>query len=103
MLYAIVVVLKRIAGVVGRVDIDAVNPPGELLLKRLEREQVVAVNEDVVEGVAVRYTRLRVIGLVRIFQEDARFKARTIILANLCEFEALLAVAHDARRCSFFC
>ena len=90
MLNAVIVVLKGVAGVVRRVDEDALHLPRELLLQRLEREQVVAVDEDVVEDVPVRDTRLGVIGLFRVFQKDARLQARAFVLAYPCEFEALL-------------
>ena len=54
MLQSVVVVLERTAGVVRWVDVDALDLPRELLLQRLQREQVVSLDQAVVEDVVVR-------------------------------------------------
>ena len=103
MLDTIVIVLESAAGVVRRIDKNALHLAGKVLLKRLQRKKVVALNKDVVEDVVIGDARPRVIGLGGVLDEDARLKTWAVILANPCQFEALLAVVHDARRCSFFC
>ena len=51
MLEPVVVVLEGAAGIVRRVDVDALDLPGETLLQRLQRQQVVAEDQPVVEDV----------------------------------------------------
>ena len=51
---SIIVVRERRARVVRRIDIDALDLSGELLLQRLERKQVVAEDEPVIEDVVFR-------------------------------------------------
>jgi len=53
MLKTIVVMLERLLRVEGRVNVDALDPPRELLLQRLEGQEVVAEDEAVVEEVVV--------------------------------------------------
>ena len=49
MLYAIIVMFERAAGIVRRVDEDALDLAGELLFECFQREQIVAKNKFVVE------------------------------------------------------
>ena len=86
-LNAIVVVLECAPGVVRRVDVDALDLAGELLFQRLEREQVVAEDEPVVEEVVIRDAVLRVVGLLRVFEQDARLKPGPVLLPDPGEFE----------------
>jgi hypothetical protein len=72
MLNPVVVVFKGAAGVVRRVDEDALHLPCEVLLQGLEGEQVVAVDQDVVENVVVSGAGLGVVRLVRLLHQDAR-------------------------------
>ena len=52
MLNPVIVVLERTAGVVRRVNVDALDLAGELLFERFEGEQIVAEDEAVIEQVA---------------------------------------------------
>jgi hypothetical protein len=61
MLHAVVVVLERASGVVGRIDKDALDLPGKLLLDGFNREQVVSKDESIVEPVVGCDTSSRVI------------------------------------------
>jgi hypothetical protein len=53
MLDPIIVVSEGGAGVVRRVDVDALDLAGELLLKRLQRKQVVAEDQAVIEEIVI--------------------------------------------------
>ena len=61
MLNSIIIMRERAAGVVRRVNEDALNLAGELLLKSFQREQIVAKNKFVVENIVVSHAMLRVI------------------------------------------
>ena len=91
MLQSVIIMLERASRVVGRVDEDALHPPGELLFQRLESEQIVPADEPVVEEVPVRNPVLRVMGLVRLLQQDARLQLRPVLLADPGEFEVASA------------
>ncbi|MCY1245972.1 hypothetical protein D9M72_591660 [compost metagenome] len=86
MLQPIVVICECAAGVVRRVDEHAFHLAGELLLQRLQCQQVVPEDQPVVEDVAVRHAMLGVVRLIRVFEQDARFKLGTLFLADPCQF-----------------
>jgi hypothetical protein len=86
----VVVVLEGAAGVVGRIDEDAFHPAGELGFERLQREQVVAEDEPVVEDVVFGDSLRRVIGERSVLEQDARLELRSPVLAHPGEFELLL-------------
>ena len=48
---AIIVMLEGAAGVLRRVDVDALDLAGELLFERFEGEEIVAEDEAVIEQV----------------------------------------------------
>jgi hypothetical protein len=87
MLQSIVIMLKSTSRVVRRIDVNALHLPGELLFQRLESEQIVPADEPVVEEVPVRNPVLRVMGLVRLLQQDARLQLRPVLLADPGGFE----------------
>ena len=82
------------ASVVRRIDEDALHLASKLLLQRLEREQVVAKDEPVVEDVLLADTLLGVLALLRVFKQDARLQPRPVLLANPGQFQSLLALRH---------
>ena len=82
---------KSRAGVVGWVNIDALNLASELLFKRLEREQIVAKDELVVEKVVRLDAVRRVAGLGRIFQQNTRLKLGPVFLPNPRQFQFLFS------------
>ena len=95
MFKAIVIMRKSTTGVVRRVDVDALHLAGELLLKRLEGEEVVAVDEHVVEDIfAVAAARGGVVGFRGILHQHARLEARPLILAYPGEFKLLFLLLH---------
>ena len=53
MFHPVIVVFKGAAGIVGGIDIDALDLAGKVLFQRLEGKKVVAVNEHVVENIGV--------------------------------------------------
>src|ERR1039457_5450756 len=91
MLYSIIIMLKRTSGVVRWVNKNALDLAGKFLLKRFQREQVVAKNQLVVEKVVVRHAVLRVIRFRRVFQQNARLKLGSVLLPNPRQFQFLFA------------
>ncbi len=87
MFNSIIVMLKRAAGVVRWVNEDALNLAGELLLKRLQREQIVAKNKFVIEKVIVRDAMLRVMRFCRVFQQNTRLKLWSVLFPNPRQFQ----------------
>ena len=79
--------LGRAAGVVRRIDEDALDLPGELLLQRFEREKIVAEDEPVIELVVLRHPVRRVIRLCRVFEQDARLQPWPVFFPNPRQFE----------------
>ena len=61
MLHTVIILLERRAGVVRRVNVDALDLAGELLFERFKGEQIVAKDEPVIEQVIFRHPMLRVI------------------------------------------
>ncbi len=92
MLQAVVVVLEGAAGVVGRVDEDALHLARELGLQRLQRQQVVPEDQPVVEEVVVGHAVGGVVGARRVLPQDARLQARALLLAGPGQFETRFAV-----------
>jgi hypothetical protein len=70
MLNAVIIVLERLLCIEGRVDVDALDSTRELLLKRLEGQEVVAKDQPVVEEIIVGDPMSRVMRARRFFQED---------------------------------
>ena len=90
MLNTIIVLLKGTARIIRRVYKDTLNLPGELLLKGFEGEKVIAEDEAVIKKIMVSHAVRCVIGLLRIFEQDARLQPGPVLFANPCEFEFLL-------------
>ena len=86
MLKPVVVMGEGAAGVVRRVDENAFHLARKLRLQCLERQQVVTKDQSIVEDVVVRNAMLGVIGLLRVFQQDARLQPWTFFLADPGEF-----------------
>ena len=84
---AVVVVGEGGAGVVGRVDVDALHLAGELGFEGFEGEEVVAEDEAVVELVGGGHALRRGVAEGRIFEEDARLQLRPHVLPDPSEFE----------------
>jgi hypothetical protein len=82
MLDTIIVVLECLLCVERRVDIDALDLVGELLLQSLQGQEVVAEDQPVVEEVVVGDPVSRVVGARRLFQEDPGLQARPVLLAD---------------------
>lgn len=90
---------KWAASIVRRINVDALNLARELLLKYFEGKQVIAKNEPVVEQIVVGNAVWRMVGLLRILQQNPRLQLRPILLPNPREFK-LGFVCHDALYCS---
>ena len=68
MIKTIFIVGKGAAGVIGRVNADAFPLAGEFLLQCLQRQQVIAKDQPVLEDVAVRKSLRGVIRPLRVFE-----------------------------------
>ena len=70
---------------------------------RLQRQQVIAKDQPVIEDVALRHPILRVIAPQRVFQQNARLQLSPRILAYPGEFEFLFfAHALHTSHATFF-
>lgn len=87
MLHSVVVMHERASSVVRRVDEHTLHLARILRLQRLQRQQVVAEDQPVIEDVAIRYPMLRVITLRRVFQQNTRLQLGPIFLADPSKFE----------------
>ena len=68
----VIVVLKRTASVVWRINKDALDLAGELLFEGFEGEEVVTEDEAIVENVVVGDAVWGVVRLLGIFQQNTR-------------------------------
>jgi|688.fasta_scaffold741534_2 hypothetical protein len=89
MLDPVIIMFERAAGVVRRVNEDALDLAGELLFERFEGEQIVAEDKAVIEAVCVRDALLGMIRLLRVFQEDARLQPGPVLFPNPRQFQFL--------------
>ncbi len=89
MLQPVVIMGKGTTGVVGRVNKHALHLARKLLLQRLQRQQVVAKDQPVVEAVVLRHPLFGVIRLLRILQQNPRLQLGPLVFANPGEFEFL--------------
>ncbi len=90
MLNSVVIVRERAAGVVRRVNEDALNFAGEILFKGFERKQIVAKDEPVIKAVVVCNAVLGVIRLFRVFKQDARLQPWPVFFPDPRQFKFLL-------------
>ena len=78
--------LKRTACIVRRINIDTLNPPCKILLERLERNQVIPVNQHVfAAGIAV--------GFSPVFYQDTGLYHVLLVFAHPGQFK-LSSVFH---------
>src|SRR5258706_1450752 len=92
MLKAVVIMLKSLVGIKRWINIYAFDFARELLFERFESEKVVAEDETVIEEVVISHTVRRVIGVLRVFEQDTRLKPRSVLLPDPGEFELWLLV-----------
>ena len=82
MLHPVVVMRESAARIVRWINEHALHLPRKLRLQRLQRQQVVAEDQPVVEEVILRHPMLRVITPRRVFQQNARLQLRPVFLAD---------------------
>jgi hypothetical protein len=82
MFYAVIVMFKGAAGIVGRVYVDTFYLAGKFLFQGFECEKVVAEDEAVVEDVFFAGAVLCVVIFGGVFQHDAGFEAVAVFLAD---------------------
>ena len=78
MLYPVIVMLKRRAGIVRRIDVDALHLSGEFLFQSLEAQEVVPMDQDVVEDVLVRDAVRGMVRLARVLNQNTRLQLRPV-------------------------
>jgi hypothetical protein len=82
MFYAIIVMFKGATGIVGRVYVDAFYFAGKFLFQGFESQEIVAEDEAVAEDVFFPSAVWGMVAFSGIFQQDARFKAGAVFLAD---------------------
>jgi hypothetical protein len=82
MFYPVIVMFKRAAGVVGRVNVDAFYLAGKFLFQGFEDQEVVAEDETVVEDVFFTGAVFGVIAFGGVFQQDAGFQPGAVFFAD---------------------
>jgi hypothetical protein len=82
MFYAIIVMFKGAAGIVGRVYVNTFYLAGKFLFQGLEGEEVITEDEAVVEDVFFAGAVLGVVAFGGIFQQDAGFEAGAVFFAD---------------------
>ena len=85
--HSVVVLDERCARIIGRINKNAFYLPCELLLKRLEREQIVPENKPVIKQVSVRHAVLGVMGFGVVGDEDTWLQPRPVLFPDPSEFE----------------
>src|SRR6266853_5105899 len=79
--------LKRSTCIIWRVNINALNLPSELLFQRLQRQQVIPVDQYVVENVMLTHPVRRMVRLPWVFDENPRLQPWPVVFPNPGEFE----------------
>jgi hypothetical protein len=96
--YTIVVLLKRCSCVIRRINENALDLTSELLFERFKGKEIVTKDKTVIEKVVVSHSMWGVVGLLRVFQQNARLQLGPVLFANPGEFEFLLA-GHGVSLC----
>ncbi|MBT9137292.1 MAG: hypothetical protein DDT34_02380 [Firmicutes bacterium] len=86
MLQPIVVMRKRAARVVRRVDEHALYLSRKLSLQRFQRQQVVAEDQPVAKDIVLRHAMFGVVRLAGVFEQDARLQLGPLFLPDPGEF-----------------
>jgi hypothetical protein len=84
MFYAVIVMFKGAAGIVGRVYVDAFYFAGKFLFQGFEGKEVITEDEVVVEYVFFAGAVLGVVAFCGVFQQDAGFEAGAVFFADPC-------------------
>src|SRR3989304_5324611 len=89
MLQPIIIMFKRIAGIIRRINIDTLNLPCKVLLKRLQGKEVVTLDKHVCPPSQSPLTKggLRGVSPFTVLNQYPRLQPRLILLANPCEFK----------------
>jgi hypothetical protein len=96
MLHPIIIMFKSTARVIWRINKNALNLPRELLLQRFQRKEVISEDQPIIENVMVAYAVLRMIRLLRLFEQNARLQPRPVLLPNPCQFKLLFILNHNS-------
>lgn len=94
MLDPVVIMGKGAAGVVRRIDEHALDLAGKLLLQGLQRQQVIAEDQPVVEQIRLRHPMPGMIRQLLILQQDARLQPWPLLLADPGQLKFLFFSSH---------
>jgi hypothetical protein len=81
-LEAIVVMFERLLRIEWRINIDALDLAREFLPDSFQREKVVTTDQPVIENVVSGDAVRRMVGLLRVLDQDARLQLRPVFLAD---------------------
>src|SRR5690625_1212739 len=79
--------LKCVASVIWRININALNLSSVLLLQCLQGEQVIAKYQLVIKNVDFGHFVTSVIGKLRVFQKNSGFKLGTLVFTSPGQFK----------------
>ena len=90
MLKTIIIIIKRLLGIKWGIDIYASNFARKFMFKGFESKEVVTKNYSIIKKVFVLHPMRRMIGLLRIFQQNPRLQSRTVFFSDPGQFQFLL-------------
>ncbi len=91
----IIIMLKCAACIIRWINENTLDLPRKLLFQRLQRQQVVAKDQAVVEKIGGADAVGGVVAAGGVFEQDARFQPRAALFADPGQFQFLSAVGHD--------
>jgi hypothetical protein len=94
MLHAILVMRKSLLSVEWRIYYCAFYLAFMSLLQGLKRKKVVAMDQYIIKDIFIAYTLFRMVGKLRIFQQNPWLQARSIVLADPGEFKSGVLRCH---------
>ena len=94
MLKVIIIMRKRRAGVLWRINIYTFDLAREFLFQRLKRRQVVTKDQAVIKNIIFTDSTRGTVRLARVLNQYARLQLGPIFLADPGEFKFSLMIGH---------
>lgn len=98
MLYPIFKMLEGKSSIIGGVNDNRFDLSRKFLLQCPQSEQIVAKDQPIVENIVIGHAIGRVMGPLRVFQQNPRLDLRSLVLADPGQFEALLPAHATSQR-----
>lgn len=106
MLDAIIIMFERLLCNKRRINVHTLDLTcdlaGEFGLQGLQGEQVIPEDEAVVEEVVVSHAVRRMVGLIRVLQQNTRLQLRPVLLADPRQFKSLIVLHEGLSSCGGF-